>query len=281
MDRLSQELIVAVSKGNKESEKKVRERLMECERRDPELVYELNLKEVAKAAREGDEEKAQYHQELANDARGCLPHLNLEGLWVGKYGDHGYEMINVTYTGDILTAYKVTGDKNVPKGEITFEADLNPLKLGQDGKTAKELKPIKLTEGAAKKWGTSQLPRYAGTGVVAEEGFINTQLMNGQLIIIGSEYFSFAWLPISHQIFFGRPSAELSLKMLREAGTSTIMGTGSPPPDIDDDVSALRAYAGRCLETTELHIEEEILEGKPDEFSCIWHDEDTDECYFE
>ena len=84
LSSLPEELIVAVSKGNKESEKKVRERLMECERRDPELVYELNLKEVAKAAREGDEEKAQYHQELANDARGCLPHLNLEGLWVGK-----------------------------------------------------------------------------------------------------------------------------------------------------------------------------------------------------
>ena len=37
-------------------------------------------------------------------------------------------MINVTYHGDLLIAYKVTGDKNVPRGEITFQVDLNPLR---------------------------------------------------------------------------------------------------------------------------------------------------------
>ena len=26
-----------------------------------------------------------------------------------------------------MIAYKVTGDKNVPRGEITFQVDLNPL----------------------------------------------------------------------------------------------------------------------------------------------------------
>ena len=35
-------------------------------------------------------------------------------------------MINVTYVGDTLIAFKVTGDKNVPRGEITFQADLTP-----------------------------------------------------------------------------------------------------------------------------------------------------------
>lgn len=38
-------------------------------------------------------------------------------------------MINVTYVGDQLIAYKVTGDKSVPRGEITFQADLNPLRI--------------------------------------------------------------------------------------------------------------------------------------------------------
>ena len=199
-----------------------------------------------------------------------------------RYGEHGYEMINVTYSGDLLTAYKVTGDQNVPRGEITFQADLSPLKKTRGGKPRKSLQPIKLTESAAKKWGTSQLPRYPGSGSVAEEGFTNQQWMDGQLIMIGDSYFSFAWLPISHQIFFGRPSPELALKMLREAGTTEVMGIGTPPPSIDDDdVAAMRAYVTRCLHETDAHFEDEILEGKSDEFSCIWHGEATEECYFE
>ena len=199
-----------------------------------------------------------------------------------RYGEHGYEMINVTYSGDLLTAYKVTGDQNVPRGEITFQADLSPLKKTRGGKPKKSLQPIKLTESAAKKWGTSQLPRYPGSGSVAEEGFVNQQWMDGQLIMIGDSYFSFAWLPISHQIFFGRPSPELALKMLREAGNTEVMGIGTPPPSIDDDdFAAMRAYVTRCLHETDAHFEDEILEGRSDEFSCIWHNEATEECYFE
>ena len=117
-------------------------------------------------------------------------------------------MINVTYVGDTLIAFKVTGDKNVPRGEITFQADLTPvavkrLRDGQvvGGRLAKKesaphkpLEPIMLTEKAASKWGTQQLPRYRGLGQVAESGFKNSRWMDGQLIIIGEEYFSFAWV---------------------------------------------------------------------------------------
>lgn len=191
-------------------------------------------------------------------------------------------MINVTYSGDLLTAYKVTGDNSVPRGEITFQADLSPLSKTRSGKTKTDLKPIILTESAAKKWGTKQLPRYSGSGQVAEDGFTNEQWMDGQLIMIGESYFSFAWLPISHQIFFGRPSPELALKMLREAGTTEVMGIGTPPPAIeDDDVSAMRAFVSRCLDETAAHIEDEIIEGKSDAFSCIWAGQATEECYFQ
>ena len=126
-------------------------------------------------------------------------------------------MINVTYAGDTLIAYKVTGDKNVPRGEVTFQADLTPHSVqqvrdgnipvgGKNGKSSssqhpsqhqKPLDPIMLTEKAASKWGTRQLPRYRGLGQVAEPGFTNNKWMDGQLIIIGQEYFSFAWV-VSH-----------------------------------------------------------------------------------
>ena len=122
-------------------------------------------------------------------------------------------MINITYQGDLLIAYKVTGDKNVPKGEITFQVNLNPMqpKVVGDFKEQKieaPLQPISLTEKAAKKWGTTQLPRYKGLGQVAEAGYTNNQWMEGQLIIIGEEYFSFAWVPIEQQIFFKLPLKE-------------------------------------------------------------------------
>lgn len=198
-------------------------------------------------------------------------------------------MINVTYQGDLMIAYKVTGDKNVPRGEITFQVDLNPLHqkavdetFGDPSPTqsVEQLQPISLTAEAAKKWGTTQLPRHAGLGQVAEAGFKMNQWMEGQLIIIGKEYFSFAWVPIEQQIFFGRPSPELALKMLRESGTSSISPAKSwdKPPAINENTGVLKEYIKSCLEKT-TETEEDDLNGDP--FSCIWTGEDTEECYFQ
>ena len=190
-----------------------------------------------------------------------------------RYGGHGYEMINVTYVGDILVACKVTGDKNVPRGEITFQADLSPL-------LQRSLVSIKLTEKAARKWGAKLLPRYNGLGQVAEEGFTNIQWLEGQLILIGKEYFSFAWVPIEHQIFFGRPSPELALKMLRDGGVATLKDKTwtDAPPTLDEDLEVLKTYAAHCLAVTTETIDEDL---KGDAFGCIWHGMDTAECYFE
>ncbi len=203
-----------------------------------------------------------------------------------RYGQHGYEMINVTYHGDLLIAYKVTGDKNVPRGEITFQVDLNPLRkkvVGGDSSgdpsPVEQLQPISLTENAAKKWGTSQLPRHKGLGQVAEAGFKKNQWMEGQLIIIGEEYFSFAWVPIEQQIFFGRPSPELALKMLRESGSKSIAPAKEwkTAPSMDADVLEQKEFITSCLEMTSENVDE--LDGEP--FGCIWTGNDSEECYFE
>lgn len=60
-------------------------------------------------------------------------------------------MINVTYSGDQLIAYKVTGDHNIPRGEVSFTADLSP-----ERDRGSLLDPILLSEGSAKKWGTKR-----------------------------------------------------------------------------------------------------------------------------
>ena len=126
-------------------------------------------------------------------------------------------MINVTYSGDTLIATKVTGDRNVPKGEISFTVDLSPRTASQSvGGSMTALEPIELNPKAARQWGKKYLPRHMGKGQVASENFTNAQWMEGQLILVG-RFFSFAWVPIGHQVFFGRPSSELTLKMLKEA----------------------------------------------------------------
>lgn len=296
MKKMADKLVGALNGSSRENEELIRAELREAESRDPELVYGMELLEMELARREGGTEQAEKSKQRAMSARGCLPHYNLEGLWVGKYGSHGYEMINVTYAGDTLIAYKVTGDANVPRGEITFQADLSPHAVkklreshsagGRRSKSKdrqqKPLEPIQLTEKAASKWGTRQLPRYRGLGQVAEAGFKNNRWMDGQLIIIGEEYFSFAWVPLENQIFFGRPSPELALKMLREGGIESLRGKShwDAPPSLDDDVGVLKDYVSSCLEKTAQAIEDHMPSGDP--FGCIWHDgTDAEECYFE
>jgi len=230
---------------------KLKSKITEAQRKDAELMYRLATERMAGAEEEGLSEEHEKYKNEAMAARSVLPQFNIEGLWVGKYGEHGYEMINVTYVEDTIIAYKVTGDKNVPKGEVTFTVDLSPNALIEAG-----LEPIELAEDASTQWGTKHLPRFPGKGQVAAEGFVNSQWIEGQLIIVG-DYFSFAWVPLGHQIFFGRPSPELTLKMLRESQMKELQ---AGPGELKD-VAKMRAFAVRCWDETELLEDDLETEG--------------------
>jgi hypothetical protein len=54
------------------------------EQRDPELVYKMELEAMHDAEEAEDIADEIEHKENALNARTCLPHFNLEGLWVGK-----------------------------------------------------------------------------------------------------------------------------------------------------------------------------------------------------
>ena len=66
---------------------------------------------------------------------------------------------------------------------------------------------------------THSLPRYPDRGHAAEYNYRNPT----SIVVIGpGDYFSFAWKPLEHQIFFGRPSPKLTLKLLREGGSASL-----------------------------------------------------------
>jgi hypothetical protein len=81
---LSVELIDAMNKGKDAVEYGVRQALRKVEQQDPELVYKMELEAMRDAEETEDIADEIHHKELALNARTCLPHFNLEGLWVGK-----------------------------------------------------------------------------------------------------------------------------------------------------------------------------------------------------
>jgi len=245
--------------------------------RDAEFVYEISLERQALAERAGRHIEAQKHAAEAQLARQALPQFQLDGLWVGKYGEQGFELINVTYVGDTLVAHKLTGHKNVGKGQITFQVDLSPnspnynhhqQQNNKKKRTASPpyqtsdsaatsgnhgyddssiLEPIELGPQAATQWGARFLSRFAGQGQVAAADGSGAQWIDGQLILVG-DYFSFAWLPIGHQVFFGRPSAELTLKLLRESASTSAAAFRD---------ATCRNHLQRCWDETE-HLHDEL-----------------------
>lgn len=259
---LETEIGDAREKGDMSRVRELATTLHESTIMDAEYVYFTAI-ENAETAKENDmgEGVVKKYLQEAQEARDCLPQFQLGGLWVGKYGENGYEMINVTYVDDALIATKITGDLNVPKGEITFTADLSPKQAFGTTNYEDEqpqLDPIELSDVASKQWGHKHLPRFPGQGQAAEDGFVNSQWMDGQLILVG-EYFSFAWIPLGHQIFFGRPSAELTLKMLKQ---SKMADYGAVDKGSPNQFAEMRAFAQRCYDETELILSDEDVDGE-------------------
>ncbi len=85
--------------------------------------------------------------------------------------------------------------------------------------------------------------------------------------MIDDGHFSFAWLPISHQIFFGRPSPELQLKLLKENEEKKVLS----------DADAEKDFLVRCFDVTKYALEDGLMEDNSE--SCIYSEDDV--CCFE
>ena len=114
-------------------------------------------------------------------------------------------MINITYTDDdTLIATKVTGDRNVPRGEKSFTVDLSPH-------NASALPPIQLESEQRR----GEFERFPGKGQVSRKGFRDSRYVEGQMIMF-EDQFSFVWIPTKHHALFTRPSPEMTLRLLRD-----------------------------------------------------------------
>jgi hypothetical protein len=156
-------------------------------------------------------------------------------------------------------------DKNVPRGEVSFRADLSPKEWtgtsddssssGGDAAAAAaaastsykpSLQPIELSKEAAQKWGIQSLTRFPGEGQVAAAGFKKNRFVDGQLVLMDhgnthpdatthhEDCFSFVWVPTKHHVFFARPSPQVVLHMLRDTLSK------------EDTLDNMRDHATQC-----------------------------------
>ena len=88
--------------------------------------------------------------------------IDLNGDWIGLYQGHHDEVIRLTHIGERVEAVKITGDINVPAGEITFRATLQ----GQEGE---------------------------GEGQIAETEFRKPRFIPGRLRVIDENHIIFEW----------------------------------------------------------------------------------------
>jgi Cyclin D1 binding domain len=125
-------------------------------------------------------------------------------------------LINVTYAGDTLMATKVTGDINVPRGEVSFTVDMAPegkSEWSSGDKPSRGADHVPVAPGAL----ASTLVRFRGKGQIAKPGFKDNRFVDGQFVLYDNpETFCFTWMPTSHVVYFQRPSSEQTLSLLRD-----------------------------------------------------------------
>lgn len=166
-----------------------------------------------------------------------------------SFGAAGLELVNVTYSGDNLIATKVTGDINVPRGQVSFNADLSP-RVGQNATTKAMVSlPLHSVTATKGKLSSATVERFPGKGQVAKPGFVDKKFVTGQLTLM-KDSFSFLWIGVPpqsqpslglttqqyHQVLFRRPTPQQTITLLRDVISK------------EDELQNMREHLSRCLE---------------------------------
>lgn len=172
---------------------------------------------------------------------------------IDSYGA-GPQLVNITYAGDTLVATKVTGDETVPRGEVSFTANLSPPPLNVTDSGSEESSSVTSEEHTVlqSKYGESIFP---GQGQLAKKDFKDTKFISGVFIMYDTYRFSFSWVPTKHHVFFVRPSPHETIRLLRDTISK------------EDEVDNMRDHLSRCFEldmTTSIAREQQRGRGEPD-----------------
>jgi hypothetical protein len=198
---LAQRMESAVDGERYEEAAHLRDELQVQRLKDPLQLRETLWKEMKEAGDAGDLGKAASLRLSVQEVERYLPQYKLGGEWEGIYASHGKETVHVRYEGSTLVAVKMTGDDNVPKGEITFTADLSPEGLlgpaGRDSISHPSEKIRLVLEGHLE-----NIMCFKGRGQVAKPGFKSPQFIDGQLLVFEEGVLGFIFLPLASMIVF-------------------------------------------------------------------------------
>ncbi|EFN57162.1 hypothetical protein CHLNCDRAFT_51231 [Chlorella variabilis] len=106
----------------------------------------------------------------------CVKTDPFSGLYVGTFGPHGPELLQVSRQveggREWAVATKLTGDPNVPAGTVSWKA-----LIGRGNRLPAEMYPPEMAVTA----------RYKGQGQVAQTGFTNAKWVEGELLVFGAD----------------------------------------------------------------------------------------------
>lgn len=109
-------------------------------------------------------------------------------------------MVMVTIEDQRIIATKLTGDPNVPAGEVTFDVDLSrpvtddaqpPAEAGSC--QAREFHLPQAYEARYRDYPPTYLARYHGKGQIASHGFVSPQWTPGHFVLFNDDMFGFLW----------------------------------------------------------------------------------------
>ncbi|XP_052215644.1 F-box only protein 31-like isoform X2 [Dreissena polymorpha] len=158
-----------------------------------------------------------------------------EGLFKGMYSAHGTEIMLVTINWEKkdVSVLKISGDSNVPAGEVSVEADLSrpmlltreqqitieqvaaidrdaPLPVIGDALTSfRQPFVIPTHESADMEAPDMCLCRYHALGTVSPTGYVDPQRIPVHFVVFDADTFGVIWIDLYHFSFYRRVHEEL------------------------------------------------------------------------
>lgn len=199
-----QDLRLATMMERYEEAATLRDKASELFRQDPIALRGVAAEQMAAQAEAEQYEEAAETKQMVAEIEGMATAFQLAGVWKAMYGNHGEELIKVHYEGARLVATKLTGDANVPAGQVTFKADLSPQGLLAPAEPPYSHSAEKIRAVFEKNLGAGNIEAFNGLGQVAMQGFKNARMVPGQLILFPHGIFGFLFLPLGSLLVFDK-----------------------------------------------------------------------------